>query len=90
MSHRPGERFFIDLAPVLFTVIHVLTSFIHSLIRSSSHSTSLQAQAFLDDEEALEQLSRWTVAFPKVLMWHVRESCDLRTELQVAAMLSWR
>ena len=37
----------------------------------------------MDDEESLQLLLRWTSAFCKVLMWHVREECDLESELQV-------
>lgn len=47
----------------------------------------LQAQGFVEDEESLQLLLRWTSAFSKVLMWHVREHCDLRAELQVTLTL---
>lgn len=43
----------------------------------------VQAQGYVDDEESLQLLLRWTSAFCKVLMWHVREECDLESELQV-------
>ena len=42
-----------------------------------------QAQAWVDDEHSLELLMRWTSAFSKILMWHVREECDLAAEMQV-------
>ncbi len=38
----------------------------------------------MEEEESLQLLVRWTSAFSKVLMWHVREHCDLEAELQVA------
>ena len=47
----------------------------------------LQAQGYVDDEESLQLLLRWTSAFCKVLMWHVREDCDLESELQVCHVL---
>lgn len=47
----------------------------------------MQVQAHVDDDEALQQLTRWTIAFPKVLMWHIRDNCDLKAELQVCASL---
>ena len=44
----------------------------------------LQAQGCCENEESLQLLLRWTSAFCKVLMWHVREHCDLQSELKVA------
>ena len=45
--------------------------------------SSLQAQGFVQEEEDLQRLLRWTSAFCRVLMWHIREECDLRAELEV-------
>ncbi|DBB06014.1 TPA: hypothetical protein ACH3X3_009993 [Trebouxia sp. C0006] len=41
-----------------------------------------QAQGCCENEESLQLLLRWTSAFCKVLMWHVREHCDLQSELK--------
>ena len=47
----------------------------------------MQVQAHVDDGEKLQQLTRWTIAFPKVLMWHIRDNCDLTAELQVSVSI---
>lgn len=36
----------------------------------------------MDDEHSLQLLLRWTSAFSRALMWHVREECDLEAEMQ--------
>ena len=43
----------------------------------------MQAQAYVEDEHSLQLLLRWTSAFSRSLMWHVREECDLEAEMQV-------
>lgn len=53
-----------------------------------SRNLMRQAQGFVEDEESLQLLLRWTSAFSKVLMWHVREHCDLRAELQAVLLPS--
>jgi len=52
--------------------------------KGKTHQSCLQAQGFSENEESLQLLLRWTSAFCKVLMWHVREHCDLESELQVS------
>lgn len=47
----------------------------------------MQAQAYVDDEHSLQLLLRWTSAFSRSLMWHVREECDLEAEMQVPHMV---
>lgn len=47
----------------------------------------MQAQAYVEDEHSLQLLLRWTSAFSRSLMWHVREECDLEAEMQVPLLL---
>ena len=47
----------------------------------------MQAQAYVDDEHSLQLLLRWTSAFSRSLMWHVREECDLEAEMQVLQLM---
>ncbi|KAL3144529.1 hypothetical protein ABBQ32_004262 [Trebouxia sp. C0010 RCD-2024] len=51
-------------------------------IVSDSRNLIRQAQAYVDDEHSLQLLLRWTSAFSRALMWHVREECDLEAEMQ--------
>ena len=48
----------------------------------------VQAQAYVDDEYSLQLLLRWTSAFSRSLMWHVREECDLEAEMKVRYLTS--